>query len=394
VVIDEGIALYFPAPQSFTGEDCLELQAHGSPVVLDLLLARVFELGARPARAGEFSERAFLEGRMDLAQAEAVADLIDSTTSAQARLAARTLRGALSARVQELLDALTRLRAFVEAALDFPDDEIDLLGTEDTDRALSALIEQTEGLLQDAERGERVRDGLFIVIAGPPNVGKSSLLNALSGDEVAIVTPIPGTTRDLLRAEIQLDGLPIHCIDTAGLRGSDDPVEQEGIRRARTQIEQADRVLWLVDDALDPEARTVDRAALTPGVALTVVRNKIDISGRAVGMTETSSGDTEISCSALTGAGLSLLREHLKGCAGYCSAESAGLFSARRRHLDALRRTQGHLTDARNALHDTASCELMAEDLRHAQRSLAEITGELTSEDLLGKIFGEFCIGK
>jgi tRNA modification GTPase len=391
--IDSGIALYFAAPGSFTGEDVLELQGHGGPVVLDLVLQRVLDLGARLARPGEFSERAFLEDKLDLAQAEAIADLIESGTAAQARLASRTLRGVFSERIHALLESLIRLRAFVEAALDFPEEEIDFLADSNIRTDLTLLLEQTDSVLRAARRGERVRDGLLIVLAGAPNVGKSSLLNALAGTDAAIVTPIPGTTRDLLRADIQLDGLPLRVVDTAGLRISTDPIEREGVRRAREQIDQADRVLWVVDDAADPETVALEPHLLPAGLALTLVRNKIDLSGRRPALNEHTGGLVELACSVQTGEGLGLLREHLKACAGYIGPVG-GEFSARRRHLEALQRAQRYLNAAQAVFTDTGSAELMAEDLRLAQQALGEITGAFSSDDLLGKIFGEFCIGK
>lgn len=412
--IDTGIALYFPAPHSFTGEAVLELQGHGGPVVMDVLLERVLALGARLARPGEFSERAFLEGRLDLAQAEAIADLIDSGTRTQARLATRTLQGQFSARVDALLDALIRIRVFIEAALDFPEEEIDFLADSQVLKDLEALITQTQSLLVEAHRGERIRDGLLVVIAGAPNAGKSSLMNALAGSDLAIVTEIPGTTRDLLRADLEIDGLPLRLVDTAGLRLSTDPIEREGIRRARAQLDQADLVLWLIDDSRAAESdseqalligHTDDRkttggressspaSELSQSTPITTVRNKIDLSGRAPGIVEQREGRTEIHCSALTGAGIELLRDHLKARAGFEEAAS-GNFSARRRHLDALRRTLDPLMAAREALTSSNSAELAAEDLRQAQQTLGEITGAFTTDDLLGRIFSDFCIGK
>lgn len=390
--IDQGIALYFPAPGSFTGEDVLELQGHGGPVVMDLILRRALELGARPARPGEFSERAFLNGKLDLAQAEAVADLIESTTEVAARLAGRTLQGALSRRVDALLQGLVRLRTFVEAAIDFPDDEVDFIADSQVGTDLQTLIRDARALIASADQGRLVREGVNLVIAGPPNAGKSSLLNALSGTDVAIVTDIPGTTRDLLRQGIQIDGLPLHVIDTAGLRHARDPIEQEGVRRAREQMALADRVLWVFDDQSDPEHAAFDQSVLPKQVPVTLVRNKIDLTGTAPGISDTRLGP-QIALSAQTGTGMDALRDHLKATSGF-TGSGEGEFMARRRHLDALERAVAHLVLALQVLEQTAAAELVAEDLRQAQQSLGEITGEFTSEDLLGRIFSSFCIGK
>ncbi len=399
-VIDQGLALWFPGPGSFTGEDLLELQGHGGPRVLDLLIARTFELGARPARPGEFSERAFLNGKLDLTQAEAIADLIQASTEAQVRLASRSLQGELSRRVHALVDNLTGLRVQVEAALDFPDDDIDSLGLEQAD--FDALCDAAESLLASAHQGELIRDGLLVVIAGPPNAGKSSLLNALAGTDAAIVTAIPGTTRDLLRAEIQIDGLPIRLVDTAGLRPSTDPVEQEGIRRARAQIAQADHLLLLIDDSEEQGMRAATEhlqgLELDPQLGITILCNKIDLSGRPASRKLNADGLAELSCSVLTGAGLDDLRDHLKTIAGYRGVDT-GEFSARRRHIDALRQGIDQLRHAAETWRQQprgldSTPELVAEDLRLAQRAFAEITGEVTSDDLLGRIFSDFCIGK
>jgi tRNA modification GTPase len=390
--IDQGIALFFPAPGSFTGEDVLELQGHGGPVVLDLLLRRTLELGARPARPGEFSERAFLNGKLDLAQAEAVADLIESTTEVAAKLAGRTLQGELSRRVEGLLEGLVRLRTFLEATIDFPDEQIDIIAESDVDAEVQVLIDDTKCLLRSAHQGRLIREGLNLVIAGPPNAGKSSLLNALAGTDVAIVTDIPGTTRDLLRQEIQIDGMPLHIVDTAGLRHPTDPIEQEGIRRAREQIEQADQVLWVFDGLADPDHAAFDPDALPPGVPVTFVRNKIDLSGTDSGLTRTSAG-VHVAISARTGEGMDLLREHLVGICGF-RGPGEGDFMARRRHLDALERALAHLKSAAQVLEQTAAAELAAEDLRQAQKCLGDITGEFATDDLLGRIFSSFCIGK
>jgi tRNA modification GTPase len=393
-VIDFGLALFFPAPGSFTGEDVLELQGHGGPVVMDLLLRRTLELGARLARPGEFSERAFLNGKLDLTQAEAIADLIEAGTQTAARLAGRTLDGALSRRVHALVEGLTQLRIYCEASLDFPDEDVDFLADTQVATDLARLRADTQTLLADARQGQLVREGLRLVIAGPPNAGKSSLLNALSGMDTAIVSPIPGTTRDLLRAEIQIDGMPLHITDTAGLRPAADPVEAEGIRRAQGQIAQADRVLWVfAGDAQAAASTAGSDAHLPPGVPVTYIRNKIDLTGESAGLRETPAGP-EVALSARSGAGLSGLRAHLKAVAGFQGGEGGGEFLARRRHLDALGRALEHLEAAAEVLAATASGELLAEDLRQAQRALGEITGEFSSDDLLGRIFAGFCIGK
>jgi tRNA modification GTPase len=391
-IIDQGIALFFPAPGSFTGEDVLELQGHGGPVVMDLLLRRTLELGARIARPGEFSERAFLNGKLDLTQAEAVVDLIESGTETAARLAARTLQGEFSRRVNALVEGLTRLRAFIEAAMDFPDEDLDLLGDGQVAGHISEIIIQAELVKASARQGQLIREGIRLVIAGAPNAGKSSLLNALSGADVAIVTDIPGTTRDVLRERIQIDGMPVHIIDTAGLRHSLDPIEQEGMRRAREQIEQADRVLWVFDAVQDPEHAALDPALLPKQVPVTFIRNKIDLAGTPPGQRATTAGP-EIALCARDGSGLDRLREHLKEVAGFHGA-CEGELLARRRHLDALDRALAHLRSAASALRMGAAAELAAEDLRQAQRALGEITGEVTSDDLLGRVFADFCIGK
>jgi tRNA modification GTPase len=391
-VIDEGLILYFPAPHSFTGEHVLELHGHGGPVVLDLLLSRTLELGARQARPGEFSERAFLNDKLDLAQAEAIADLIDSSTVSAARAATRSLQGEFSQRVHALTDALIGLRTFVEAAIDFPDEEIDFLGDGEVRLRLHGVSDQLCRLLDSTRQGCLLRDGMTVVLAGQPNVGKSSLLNRLAGRDAAIVTPVAGTTRDVLREHIQIDGMPLHIIDTAGLRDSDDPVEQEGVRRAWTQIEQADRILLVMDDQtgfVGEDRKLLER--LPHALPCTRVFNKIDLSGRRAGLHETGA-TVEVAVSALDGAGMDALRRHLKAVMGYQDS-AAGGFSARRRHLDALRRAGVHLDSAGEML-DTGSGELLAEELRLAQHQLAEITGEFSSDDLLGEIFSSFCIGK
>lgn len=391
-VIDVGLSLYFPAPHSFTGEHVLELHGHGGPVVLDLLLGRVLELGARQARPGEFSERAYLNDKIDLAQAEAIADLIDSSTVSAARAATRSLQGEFSRQVHALTDSLIQLRTYVEAAIDFPEEEIDFLGDGAIQRRLDQVRADLDELLAGTRQGCLLREGMTVVLAGQPNVGKSSILNRLAGRDAAIVTPVPGTTRDVLREHIQVDGMPLHVIDTAGLRDSTDPVEQEGIRRAWEQIEQADRLLLVIDDqtgATDADARLLARLPAT--LPRTRVFNKIDLSGRPPGLSGTSA-QVDVALSARDGDGMDSLRQHLKMVMGYQDT-AAGGFSARRRHLEALRRTGDHLDGAQNCL-DTGSGELLAEELRLGQQQLSEITGAFSSDDLLGEIFSSFCIGK
>lgn len=390
--IDEGIALFFPAPRSFTGEHVLELHAHGAPVVVDLLLRHALSLGARLARPGEFSERAFLNGKLDLAQAEAIADLINAGSEAAARSAARSLAGEFSRRVQSIAERLVRLRTYVEAAIDFAEEEIDFLGEDHIAVEVSALAASLDELLAQARQGHLLQTGMTLVLAGAPNAGKSSLLNALAREEAAIVSPTPGTTRDIVRARIDLDGMPLHVLDTAGLRMTADPIEQEGVARAQAAMARADRVLLVTDDSLrEPDALERLIAQLPAGVARTVVYNKIDLSGRPPGRVE-GARYPAIAVSAAKGAGLDALRDHLKQCMGFTPAE--GGFIARQRHLEALRRAHAHIAQGRQQLAARAAGELLAEDLRHAQRALGEITGEFSSEDLLSRIFASFCIGK
>ena len=458
-LIDQGLLLYFPAPHSYTGEDVLELQGHGGPIVLGMLLARVFELGARPARPGEFSERAFLEGRLDLTQAEAIADLIAAGSTRAARAALRSLDGAFSDRVEVLLAELTALRVLLEAAIDFPDEEIDILTEGDVANRLQQLQLQIAELRMEAARGQRLRDGLYLVILGPPNAGKSSLLNALAGSDRAIVTAIPGTTRDVLRESLTLRGVPVTVVDTAGLRESSDPIETEGVRRAGLEAQRADHALIVLDDS-DPQTSAEPFLRQLPaGLAVTIVRNKVDVSGRLPGaVIVAGSGNKgpglraqgpaeaavsrpltalqdpgpkaqgpaepalpgpwalsrgpslspgpsvspqpsalspefdlspEFAISATQHHGLSELIDHLVG-----QDSGEGSFSARARHLAALERVDDHLHRASKALAGSLGAELVAEDLRLAQEALAEITGRFNADDLLGEIFGSFCIGK
>jgi tRNA modification GTPase len=390
--LDRGLALYFPAPASYTGEHVLELQGHGGALIVDLLLQRLLELGCRMAKPGEFSERAFLNGKIDIAQAEAIADLIDAGTTAAARAAVRSMQGEFSARINALQAQITELRTLVEAAIDFPDEELEFLpGTVLGSRMANILI-GFESITAAARQGALLREGLSVVIAGKPNAGKSSLLNNLVGDEIAIVTDQPGTTRDVLRQHVHLDGLPLNLIDTAGLRATTDVVEAEGVRRALNELERADRVLYVLDAAAPPADWRADLQELPPGVAVTLVFNKIDLSGDAPRADE-AHDPPQIFLSAKTGGGVSLLREHLKTRAGYSSGE-CGALSARRRHLDALRRAKSCVEQAAQTMTETHAFELFAEELRRAQLALGEITGEFTSDDLLGEIFSSFCIGK
>ncbi len=390
--IDEGIVIYFPAPASFTGEEVMELQAHGSPVIMDMLLERIVGLGARLARPGEFSERAFLNDRLDLAQAEAIADLIDAGSQTAARMASRSLQGVFSQEIDALVEKLIHLRVYVEAAIDFPEEEIDFLSDGKVETDLDGILAHIDKVQQSAKTGVLLRDGMQLVIAGRPNAGKSSLLNALCGRQSAIVTDIPGTTRDLLREQIQLDGMPIHLVDTAGLRDSECVVEQEGIRRAREEIDRADMILWVYDAASGIEQDSADLGSLPASIPVTCVCNKIDKVGIESGLEESGERVT-VRLSAKSGEGIDQLRGLLKKSMGYAGEES-GEFIARRRHLDALQRARNSSMNARRILIDSRGGELVAEELRQAQNALSEITGTFTSDELLGEIFSSFCIGK
>ncbi|MDP3847630.1 MAG: tRNA uridine-5-carboxymethylaminomethyl(34) synthesis GTPase MnmE [Pseudomonas sp.] len=397
-VLDQGLALYFPGPHSFTGEDVLELQGHGGPVVLDLLLRRCVQLGARLARPGEFSERAFLNDKLDLAQAEAIADLIEASSEQAARNALRSLQGEFSKRVHGLTERLINLRIYVEAAIDFPEEEIDFLADGHVLKLLDAVRADLTGVIKQAGQGALLREGMTVVIAGRPNAGKSSLLNALAGREAAIVTAIAGTTRDVLREHIHIDGMPLHVVDTAGLRDTDDQVEKIGVERALKAIHEADRVLLVVDatapEALDPFALWPEFLQQRPDPAkLTLIRNKADLSNEPVAMQVCEDGHVTISLSAKSTEGLDLLREHLKACMSY-EQTLEGSFSARRRHLDALKQASTALEHGHAQLTLAGAGELLAEDLRQAQQVLGEITGAFSSDDLLGRIFSSFCIGK
>ncbi|MDX2163984.1 MAG: tRNA uridine-5-carboxymethylaminomethyl(34) synthesis GTPase MnmE [Gammaproteobacteria bacterium] len=382
-IIDKGLALFFPNPHSFTGEDVLELQGHGGFVVVDLLIQEILKLGARLARPGEFSERAFLNNKLDLAQAEAISDLIDAGSKQAALAAMQSLEGVFSQKINNFLEKLIHLRMYIEAAIDFPEEEVDFLSDGNVKIKLDDLIAELENIQKQAKQGALLSQGMTVVIAGKPNAGKSSLLNLLSGRDSAIVTAIPGTTRDILREHIQIDGLPVQIIDTAGLRESDDPVEQEGVKRAKEMINKADRVLYIKDiSSLDDSD---DELLHHPRV--TVIYNKIDLRPSKM------MGENEIYISAKTGEGLDNLKTYLKNLMGF-SENAETSFSARRRHLDALHKAHENLLHGKSQLDSSKAGELLAEDLRQAQKYLSEITGEFTSDDLLGRIFSSFCIGK
>ena len=388
-LIDTGLLLYFPAPHSFTGEDVLELQGHGGQIVLQMLLARCLDLGARLAEPGEFTRRAYLNGKLDLAQAEAVVDLIDASTAAAARSAVRSLQGEFSREVHRLLEQLTELRALVEATLDFPDEEVDFLEAADAFGRLERLQQRLDQVADRASQGKLLQSGLHVVLAGLPNVGKSSLLNRLAGDELAIVTAVAGTTRDVVRGTLQLEGIPLHIIDTAGLRETDDEIEKIGIERTWREIERADVVILLVDARSGVGVAEREVLSRLPGhLARITVFNKVDLAGRAAERHAESEG-AAISLSAKHGDGVELLRQELLRLAGWHPAED--VFIARERHLRALNQTRQHIEAARAQL---PQLELFAEELRLAQNALGSITGAFSADDLLGEIFGRFCIGK
>jgi tRNA modification GTPase len=397
--LDTGICLFFPNPNSFTGEDVVEIQAHGGPVILDLIQREICRLGARQAQPGEFSQRAYLNNKIDLAQAEAIADLINSTTEQAALNASRSLQGVFSQKIHALVDLITQVRVFVEAAIDFPEEEIDFLKNSQVEQQLQVIIQQFDLIESEAKQGSLIQEGMKVVIAGKPNAGKSSLLNALAGQDTAIVTAIEGTTRDVLREHIQIDGLPLHIVDTAGLRDSDNEIEQEGIRRAWVEIESADRLLLVVDGNSDTlNIRSL--AQLWPqsnkrpirDIPVTLVKNKCDLSGETPDVIQQDEM-TVVYLSAKTGAGIDLLKEHLKLSIGYKEGGD-GTFSARRRHLQSLEKARSYLLSGQQQLSHYGAGELLAEDLRLCQNRLGEITGAVGSDELLGSIFSSFCIGK
>ncbi len=389
-VLDSGIAIYFPSPHSYTGEDILELQGHGGAVILDMILRRVLALGARMANPGEFTERAFLNNKLDLAQAEAVADLIESSTEQSVRSAQKSMQGAFSERINELVEELTELRVYIEAAIDFVDEDIDFLTDGVVEKRINKILAKITQIQQTAIQGRLLRDGMTVVLAGKPNAGKSSLLNALAGHDAAIVTDIEGTTRDILREHIQIDGMPLHIIDTAGLRDSNHAIEKEGIRRAHEEINKADRVL-LVIDVQQPEDDTIS-GSLPDNIKVTKIYNKIDLLDIDPKIDESEQG-TQIYVSIKQNMGLDLLTNHLKASMGF-NGEAEDVFISRRRHIDAIERASSAVKNASEQLCTYQAGELAAEDLLQAQNALSEITGKYTSDDLLGNIFSSFCIGK
>lgn len=395
MAIDQGILLFFPAPNSFTGEDVLELHGHGGPLVLDNLIQRVLSLGARLARPGEFTERAFLNDKIDLTQAEAIADLIDAGSKQAQRAAIRSLQGEFSQQINQLVETLIHLRMYVEAAIDFPEEEVDFLSDGKIEKELNLILEKLLQIKNTAQQGALLREGMTVVIAGKPNAGKSSLLNRLCGRDSAIVTEIPGTTRDILREPINLDGLPLNIIDTAGLRSTVDQVEQEGIRRAWNEINNADQILLVIDAAEIKNNNLLEQIPAEFSHAqekVTIILNKIDLL-EVNHLTEIHANRTMVALSAKTGLGIDLLRNHLKKCAGFNTAED-GIFIARRRHLNALEAAQKFLLNGKSQFETDRAGELLAEELLQAQKALNEITGEFRADDLLGQIFASFCIGK
>ncbi|MES2142037.1 MAG: tRNA uridine-5-carboxymethylaminomethyl(34) synthesis GTPase MnmE [Pseudomonadota bacterium] len=396
-LIDEGLVLYFPTPHSFTGEDVVELQGHGGPVILDCLLQRALQLGARLARPGEFSERAFLNGKLDLIQAEAISDLIDAESKQAAQAAVRSLQGEFSKQIYEMVETLIALRMYLEASIDFSDETIDFLKDTEAEIKLNLILFKIRAIQETARQGALLREGIHIAIVGPPNAGKSSLLNKLTGQNSAIVTPIAGTTRDVIREKILIDGLPLYIVDTAGLRNTEDEIEYEGIKRSLSEIEKADRILYVVDSVSVPindlaSLNQLDFFNQLSREKLSVIRNKIDITSENSYLSQEFDFDV-ISLSVKTGEGLSLLYDYLKKSVGY----DAGLqsnFSARRRHLSALKKAESAILDGLNKLMSGEFPELLAEDLSIAQNHLSEITGQFTTDDLLGRIFCNFCIGK